>query len=147
MTLPTTYNIAGVKEYMQKVLGDTSRKLGWSVGGDDFDEPAHEVLYTLGEADFSFVDTAAEAARVRAVARLEAWRAAMYYTIQETSFSAGAPGTGTTSRADVHRHCKAMFELSKAEVLEKYPSLGALESREIEVYPIRYEGDYYSNAD
>ena len=147
MGLPTTYDEVGIKDYMEKVLGDTAKKLSWSVAGDDFDEPAYEVLLVLGETDFSFVNTQTEVAKVRTVARQEAWRAAMYYSVHETSFSAGAPGTGQATRADIHRHSKAMYELAKAELLEKYPDLGGQESQEVEGYPVEYSGDYYGNAE
>lgn len=147
MGIVTTYNEAGVKEYMETVLGDTAHKLGWSVAGDDFDEPVNEVLYTLSEADFSFVDTQAEARKVRMVARMEVWRAAMYYTAHEASHSAGAPGTGQTTRSQIHTQCKAMFELAYGQFTEAYPELSVRTSREVERTPISYTYDYYGNAE
>ena len=134
-----------VKEYMEAVLGDTAQKLGWSVGEDDFDEPTNEVLYSLGESSFSYVTSQGEVKKVRSVARVEVWRAAMYYTVHETSFSAGAPGTGQTSRAEVHRHCKAMFELSKSQFVGDYPDDET--SRNAQRWAVNYDYDYYGNAE
>ena len=145
MALPTTYTESEIKEYMQKVLGDTAEKLGWSVGDDDFDEPAYEVLYIVGEDDFTFIASREVAGKVRSVARVEAWRAAMYYTVHESSFGAGAPGTGQTSRGEIHRHAKEMYELAYAEMIEKYPALAASTSQEVESWPVEYTGDYYAN--
>lgn len=147
MAIPTTYTEAEVKQYMEDVLGDTADKLGWSVGGNDFDEPLYEVLYTLEKSDFTFVNTLALANKVRVVARREVWRAAMYYTAHEASFSAGAPGTGQTNRADVHRHCRSMFDLANAELLEKFPDLGAQDSRETTRWQVGYDKDYYGNQE
>ena len=147
MPVVTSLTEAKVKEYMEQVLGDTASKLGWSVGGDDFDEPVNEVLYTLEESSFSFVSTQALARKVRIVARMEVWRAAMYYTAHEASHSAGAPGTGQVSRADVHRHCKEMFNVAKSQFTEAYPELSVQTSRQVERWPVDYEYDYYGNAE
>ena len=145
MAIVTSYTEAEVKQLMENLLGDTATKLGWSVGGDDFDEPTNEVLYVLELADFTTITTQALALKVRVVARVEAWRAAMYYTVHEASFSAGAPGTGQTSRADIHRHAKAMFEMAKADMTEKYPDLVAQETRSIVRTAIEYDEDIYAN--
>ena len=67
MGIPTSYTEAEVKEYMERVLGKTAQKLGMSVAGDNFDEPVHEVLFFLGEADFTFADSQTEIAMVRGV--------------------------------------------------------------------------------
>ena len=68
MATVTTLTEAEVQAYMEIVLGDTAHKLGWSVSGDDFDEPTNEVLYTLDEEDFSFVATRADVKKVRVAA-------------------------------------------------------------------------------
>ena len=147
MAIATSLTESEVKQYMQNVLGDTSKKLGWFAADDDFDEPANEVLYVLDKADYTFVISQALVAKTRSVARVEVWRAAMYYTVHESSFSAGAPGTGQTSRADIHRHCKEMFQLSQSEMIQKYPDLGSDESREAEKVSVEYANDYYANAE
>ncbi|MCK5642223.1 MAG: hypothetical protein KAJ19_15565 [Gammaproteobacteria bacterium] len=136
-----------VKQYMENVLGDAAGKLGWSVGGDDFDEPTNEVLYTLEEADFSFATSQATVKKIRVTARMEVWRAAMYYTVHEIAHSSGAPGTGQSSRADIHRHCKAMYALARSQFIESYPEFSAQASQAVERYGVEYDGDYYGNAE
>ena len=145
MPVVTTLSENDVKEYMEVVLGDTASKLGWTVGGDDFDEPVNEILYILGESSYAFVTAQADVKKVRSIARVEAWRAAMYYTAHEISHSSGAPGTGQTSRADIHRHCKAMFTLAKSQFVESYPD--DQPSRSVERWAVSYDGDYYANAE
>lgn len=148
MPIKTTYTEAEVKDYMEAVMGDTASKLGWSAASGDFNEPVLEVLYLLERTDFSWVSTAAEANQVRTVARMEAWRAGMYYTAHEASYSAGAPGTGQTSRADIYRHCKEMFNYARADVEYKYPDLSPDSGgNEVKSYDVEYGGDYYGNAD
>lgn len=147
MAIVTTITEAEVKQYMEDVLGDTASKLGWSVAGDDFDEPANEVLYTLGVDDFSAVSTRDGVAQVRAVARMEVWRHAMFYTAHEASFSAGNPGTGQTSRGEIHRSSKALYELARQEVNDQFPSLLPQDTREVVRYPVKYEDDYWANAE
>jgi len=144
MPLITNYNESEVMQYMEDVLGDTAHKLGWDAASSDFQEPVNEVLLLLDEADFTFVDTAAEAKKVRLLARMEAWRAAMYYSVHESSYSAGAPGTGQTNRADIHRHAKAMYELAKMEVGIEYPELAPQAPRSAGRHAVDYEGDVYA---
>ena len=147
MALPTTYDESSLKQYMEDVLGKTADKLGWSVANDDFDEPVFEVLFILDRDDFSYADNnRSEIRKIRIIARQEVWRAAMYYTAHEASFSTGAPGTGQTTRNTIHEHCKTMFEKARSEVSENYPDLASDSgSWAVERYPIRYDGDYYDN--
>ena len=145
MPVVTTLTENDVKEYMQNVLGDTASKLGWSVGGNDFDEPTNEVLYSLEQADFSFVTTQALVRKVRAIARVEVWRAATYYTAHEVTHATGAPGTGQTSRSVVYSHCKEMFELAKSQYVELYPD--DQPDASVQRWAVTYDGDYYANAE
>lgn len=148
MGIPTSYTEDQVKEFMEKVLGKTGKKLELSVANDSFDEPAYEVLFVLGESDFSFATTQEQIKKIRLVARMEAWRAATYETAHEASHSVGAPGTGQTSRADIHRHCLEMLEKAQAELSQTFPELviGEDSSWGVERIPVSYDGDYYSNA-
>ena len=134
-----------VKQYMENVLGDTAGKLGWSVGGDDFDEPANEVLYSLDQASFSFVVTQALVKKVRAVSRVEVWRFAMFSTAHETIHSTGAPGTGQTSRSVIFQHCKAMFAQAKSQYAELFPD--EQPDSGVSRWSVTYEGDVYANAE
>ena len=145
MAIQTSMTEQEVKEYMEDVLGDTAPKMGWSVGGHDFDEPANEVLYSLDQADFSFVSTQADVKKVRAVARVEVWRFAMFSTAHETIHSTGAPGTGQTSRSVIHQHCKEMFQQAKSHYTELFPE----DQPDVEVtrWAVTYDGDYYANAE
>jgi hypothetical protein len=147
MALPTAYTEQTIKEYMQTILGKTGVKLGLSVEGDNFDEAAHEVLFFLGESSYSFATSQDQIKKVRAVARQEAWRSAMNETVHEASHSVGAPGTGQTTRADIHRHSKEMFEAAVSEVAQAYPELVSESgSWSVGRVPVNYDGDYYKNA-
>ena len=147
MGTSTTITESEAKTYMETLLGDTANKLGWSVAGNDFNEPVNEVLYTLDAEDFASISTIAGVSKVRTICKTEVWRAAMYYTLHETSYSAGAPGTGQTNRADIHRHSKAMYELALSEQAQRYPDLvlGGT-SRDVEAWQTDYDDDYYGNA-
>ena len=145
MPIQTSMTEADVKQYMEDVLGDTAGKLGWSVGGDDFDEPTNEILYSLDEASFSFVTTQALVKKIRAVARVEVWRFAMFSTAHETIHSTGAPGTGQTSRSVIHQHCRAMFAQAKSHYVELFPDEQSEQG--VSRWSATYEGDYYANAE
>lgn len=147
MPVKTSYTESEIKTYMQDVLGDTASKLGLSAAAGDFDEAVNEVLYLVEQSDFSWVTTLQLADKARTISRMEAWRSAMYFTAHEASYSAGAPGTGQTSRADIHRHCKAMFELAQADAFYKYPELAPADAaNEVAQFGVDYENDYYGNA-
>lgn len=147
MAIPTSYTEEELKTYMETVLGPTATKLSWSVSAGHFDEPVNEVLFFLGESAFSFADdNQTLVKKLRMVARMEVWRAAAFYTAHEASFSVGSPGTGQTSRADVHRHCKEMFTDAKSELEQTFPELFSETSWAVERIPVEYDGDYYSNA-
>lgn len=147
MAAISSYTEDELKQYMESVLGDTATKLDWSFQDGDFDEPVAEVLLRLNEDDFSFVNTKSEAAKVRSIARVEVWRAAMYYTAHEAQHSVGAPGTGQTSRADIHRASKSMYDLAYSEMIRDYPELGQQNYRAAEVYTVRYSNDHYKPDD
>ena len=71
----------------------------------------------------------------------------MNETAHEASHSVGAPGTGQTTRADIHRHCKQMFEAASSEVARTYPDLVSDSgSWSVGRVPTTYDGDYYVNA-
>jgi hypothetical protein len=116
----TVWTPEGVQaqQYMETVLGDTARKLGWSASGGDFDEPVYELNLYWPSAVTVWNN---EPRKARAAARVEAWRAAMFYTAHEASFSAGNPGTGQTNRADIHRHAKEMYQMALSEFGEQFP--------------------------
>lgn len=145
MPVVTTLTEADVKTYMANMMGDTAIKLSWSVVGGDFDEPTNEVLYSLGKADFSFVSTQSDVQKVRAVARVEAWRAAMFYSAHETTHATGAPGTGQTSRSAVYTHCKEMFQAALSNYTALFPD--ERPASLVERYSVSYDGDYYANAE
>lgn len=147
MAIATTITEDETKQYMEDVLGDTASKLGWSKTGLDFDEPANEVLYTLGQSSYSFATSQSSVKQVRVTARMEVWRAAMFYTAHEASYSAGAPGTGQTNRGEIHRHAKAMYDLARGEFTEAYPEFAPSDSREVQRWGFGYNYDYYGNAE
>jgi len=144
MGIVTSLTELEVKEYMFAMMGDTATKLGWSVAGGDFNEPANEILYSLEEANYTFVNSQIIVRKVRAIARVEAWRAATYYTAHEVTHSTGAPGTGQTSRTAIHQHCQSMFIAAKSQYIESYPDEQPDSS--VARTAVTYEGDYYSNA-
>lgn len=145
MAIKTSYTEAEVAQYMETLLGDTARKESWNAADGDFDEAVNQVLYNLEQNDFTFVSSAIAAAEVRAVSAVEAWRMAMYNTAHYASHSVGAPGTGQTSKADVHRFCKDMFEQAMEELERRFPASTALwteQTRDVSYWTVVYSQDY-----
>lgn len=147
MTVKTSFTESEVGELMQSILGETARQMGWENEDNAFAEAIESTLHVLGEDDFSFVSTRSDAYKVRLVARMEAWRMAMYNTVHEASFSVGSPGTGQTSRSEIYRQSKEQFEMARGELKRLYPSLVAdvdlSAMLAATITPIDYESDLY----
>lgn len=74
MPAPNAYTEAQLAAYMQAVLGDIGVTLGWEEDTAAFDEPINDVLLSYGVED---VADALDIAKLRTIARREAWRAAV----------------------------------------------------------------------
>lgn len=73
MTAPTTYTTQELAEYMHTVLGDVAAALGWSAP-DSYTEAINETLLTYGVSDIA---DATDIRKLRAIARVEAWKLAV----------------------------------------------------------------------
>jgi hypothetical protein len=145
MAIKLAWTEEEVQQLMADILGDTATKLGWSVEDGDFVEPTNEVLYRFQVSDFTSFTTVAAVAELRAVVRVEAWRAAKDNTAHMHSHSVGAPGTGQTSQSDVHRFCREQYEQAVDELERKFPTSDAsVEAalREATAWTVIYTNDY-----
>ena len=77
MSVPTSYTEADLKAFVHTTLGATATALGWSVAGGSYDETVNETLLAYGQTDISQISGTANIRKVRALARLMAWRAAV----------------------------------------------------------------------
>lgn len=113
MPLPVTYTETTLAEYMHSALGDTAVALGWTAP-DSYDEAVNETMLAYGTTDLSQVAGSANLRRLRAYARVEAWRQAMQYTAADFAFSADG---ASYSRDQIHEHAKAQLALAEADLL------------------------------
>lgn len=147
MAPKTTYSEAELKQFMEDLIGATADKLGIRAEAGHFDTAVDETMYIMGVSDLTSINTLAEARKLRLVARREAWRFVAASTVHEASFSSGSPGTGSTNRADIHRHAKAMFDLANAELITEYPDLIVASSRSVIRTTVQYPFSPYEDYD
>ncbi len=122
MAIPSSYTELSLADFMRRITGNVAAALGWTA--DDFDEAVNETLLAYGVDELSSVT---DVAKLRALARVAAWRALVDATAAEYNFSADG---GTFSRQQIQDGCKAGL----ARALETAaPWLPEVEQDELEI--------------
>lgn len=110
MPVPSSYTESSLMAFMRDdVLRVTGRQLGLT-NDADYRDALTEVTIGLGVSD---ITQATDIARVRALARREAWRTAM----QQAAGEHHAENEGKAhDRQQIYDHCVAMFNQASLEV-------------------------------
>lgn len=111
MAVPTSYTDDELAGYMHAALGATAVTLGWSVVESVYAEPVNDALILYGVSDIS---DATDIDKLRAAARLAAWRAVAAETATNFRFRAGQQ---SFDRQQVHEHALAMITASRTEAM------------------------------
>ncbi len=74
MSAPATYTETALASYMANALGEVGATLGWTAGNGKLDEAVNDALLSYGVDDIA---DATDTKKLRALARLYAWRAAV----------------------------------------------------------------------
>jgi hypothetical protein len=83
---PTQYTEAGLADYMIRTVGPVmASTLGWT-GADQLDDAVAEVMLTLRVSDLAEIP-ASSVQRLRALARVEAWRLATRHLASRVDFA------------------------------------------------------------
>lgn len=132
----TAYTDLTLAEYMQAVTRNVAAALGWSA--DDFAEAVTDALIAYGVTD---LEDATNIPKLRALARVEAWRAVADGTAADYNFSADG---GTYSREQLHKH--AVEALGRA--LERAAAYGGTDAGyAIEMGSMTFTDAYGRSAD
>lgn len=105
MALPSSYTESDLRDYMLSAVSTVAGML--SMVADDFTEPVNDALVAYGVADIAL---ATDIAKLRSIAKAEAWRLVVDATVGEYNFSADG---GSYSREQLHKH--AVDALTRAE--------------------------------
>lgn len=118
MALPVAYTETALAEYLHGELNRAgfATDLGWSVAGDDYEEPVNDALALYGVDAIADVSGRDNIMRLRALARLALWqavaRATVHYRDAETP-------DGTSARlSQVHAQARALASAAEAEATQ-----------------------------
>lgn len=105
--IPSAYTELTLAEYMETVTRNVSGALGWTA--DDFSEAIVDTLIAYGVTDLT---DATDIAKLRALAKVEAWRLCADGTAADYNFSADG---GNYSRQQLHEHAVAALDRAKTQ--------------------------------
>lgn len=120
MSAPASYTEATLAAYMHSALGDTATALGWAAGTASYGEAINETLLAYGAGDIATVTGNDNIARLRALARAEAWRQVAAYTAGNFDFSADG---ASYNRSQMHAQAKAAVQMAEADAM-RYGAYG-----------------------
>jgi hypothetical protein len=104
--LPASYTELSLAEYMVTVTRSVTAALGWT--SDDLLEAVNDTLTAYGA---STIGSATDIAKLRTLARVEAWRTVVDGTAADIDFAADG---GDYKRSQMHK--QALSALERAEV-------------------------------
>lgn len=103
--IPVAYTELSLAAYMATVTSNVAAALGWTA--DSFQEAVNDTLLAYGVVA---VTEATDIVKLRALAKVEAWRAVVDATAADFNFSADG---GNYSREQIHQH--AIDALARAQ--------------------------------
>ncbi|MCB0106903.1 MAG: hypothetical protein KDE53_13370 [Caldilineaceae bacterium] len=111
MAIPTSYTESELRTYMLGVVSAVANALGWTA--TDFAEAVNDALSTYGVSD---ITEATNIAKLRSIAKVEAWRAIAGATVADFQFSADG---GSYSRQQMHQQAVAALQRAEAEAVDR----------------------------
>lgn len=126
MTLPTIYDDTTLAAFMLGVLGDVGSVLGMTTGS--FPEAINDVLLVYGVADLTDAD---DIAKVRALARVEAWKLALVNAASRYDVS---DGTQSLKRSQLLAQIKTALGQAQEDASDVVDIVSATASRSSVIY-------------
>ena len=139
MTIPTSYTEAELASYMDAILGPVADALGWSVANGDYDEPVNSAILAYGVDDIADISGRENIEKLRALARVEAWRAVRDATAGHYDFSDGGV---SLKRSQMHAQAVKNMDAAIAEAM-RFGAYGY----EVVIDTIEYVHDPYRYFD
>jgi gamma-glutamyl:cysteine ligase YbdK (ATP-grasp superfamily) len=107
MTVPSSYTEANLKSLMVAELGNVGAVLGWTTATAQIQEAVYDALIAYG---VSAIADATDANKLRAVAKREAWRAAVNGLVTLVTFSVDGE---SVNRSDYLKNAREALELAE----------------------------------
>lgn len=107
MAIPSSYSEVSLAAYMLSVTGNVAAALGWTAS--DFTEAVNDALVAYGVPDIA---NATDIAKLRALAKVEAWRAVVDGTAADIEFTADG---ANFKRNQMHQQAVAALERAQSE--------------------------------
>lgn len=114
MSAPNSYTEATLAAYMHSILGDTATALGWASGTASYGEAVNETLLAYGVGDISSVSGRDSISKLRALARVEAWRQVAAYTAGGYDFTADG---ASYQRSQMHQQAQDAMKAAEADAM------------------------------
>jgi len=113
--MPTAYTETQLAQYMDNILGPVADAMGWVVVDGDYDEAVISSILTYGVDDVSTVSGSDNITKLRAIARVEAWRAVRDATAGHYDFSDGGV---SLKRSQMHAQAVTSMLSAEAEAMQ-----------------------------
>jgi hypothetical protein len=99
-------------------LGATAPVLGWTVDGGDYDEALNETLLAYGQTDITLISGDDNLRKLRALGRVEVWRAVMADVSLDYDFKADG---GDYRRSQMYEQARDQFHRALDEAMQYLP--------------------------
>lgn len=111
MAIPTSYTESELRDYMLIVTGNVASAIGWTAA--NFTEAVNDALIAYG---VSTIASATDIAKLRGIAKVEAWRSIADATAADYQFSADG---GSYNRQQIHDHAVKALERAEADAVDR----------------------------
>lgn len=111
MAIPSSYTESALRDYMLSVTANVAGAVGWTAV--NFTEAVNDALVAYGVADIAL---ATDIAKLRCLARAEAWRSLVAATAADIKFTADG---ATFERQQLQEHCVAALERAEGEAVDR----------------------------
>jgi hypothetical protein len=122
MSIPASYTETTLADFMKDQLKGIATMLGWTTTPDDYQEAVNEALLAYGVSDIATISGLANIKKLRALARVQVWKAALAAVAGDFSFSADG---GSYQRDQVFQHIKDALQQATTEALVYDPNYAA----------------------
>lgn len=139
MAAPTTYTETTLAGYMKSELGEMAGTLGLDTVPDDFEEAVNSALLSYGGTEIADITGVENIQKLRAFARVQAWKLASAYA--SARYAKSADGS-SLSRDQLFAHCQRMLDRAEADAMQFGGTDGSYVAN---VTPIAYADDPYRN--
>ena len=141
MPVPESYDEESLAEFMHATLGAIGTDLGFTpTGVGSYQEAVNTTLLTYGDVAIGDITAFSDIARLRAIAKVEAWRMAV---IESAAYFDVSDGAQSLKLSQVHKQAKETLALVEQEASVH----GALSTNRATIHRVSRPHDPYSHIE